>query len=63
MGGETANYYEIGQRACRVRKAKAIFQKLFAEKAGIFKTHMSHIETANTKLSSPAFNGNMKRAG
>lgn len=45
------DYYEIGQRIRRIRKAKGISQEVLAEKVGIFTTHMSHIETANTKLS------------
>ena len=55
MGGEIVDYYEIGQRIRRFRKAKGISQELLAEKVGISTTHMSHIETANTKLSLPVF--------
>ena len=51
MGGGIVDYYEIGQRIRRIRKAKGISQEVLAEKVGIFTTHMSHIETANTKLS------------
>ena len=53
MGGEIVDYYEIGQRIRRIRKAKGISQEVLAEKAGISTTHMSHIETAGTKLSLP----------
>ncbi len=49
------NYYEIGQRIRRIRKSKGISQEMLAEKVGISTTHMSHIETANTKLSLPVF--------
>ena len=49
------DYFEIGQRIRRVRKAKGISQEALAEKVGISTTHMSHIETANTKLSLPVF--------
>ena len=49
------DYYAIGQRIRRIRKAKGISQEILAEKAGISTTHMSHIETANTKLSLPVF--------
>ncbi len=49
------NYYEIGQRIRRIRKAKNMSQELLAEKVGISTTHMSHIETANTKLSLHVF--------
>ena len=46
-------YYEIGQRIRRYRKACGLSQEALAEKAGISATHMSHIETGNTKLSLP----------
>ena len=49
------DYFEIGQRIRRIRKAKGISQETLAESAGISTTHMSHIETANTKLSLPVF--------
>ena len=49
------NYYEIGQRIRRIRKAKGLSQEQLAEKVGISTTHMSHIETANTKLSLSLF--------
>ena len=49
------DYFEIGQRIRRLRKAKGISQEQLAEKVGISTTHMSHIETANTKLSLPVF--------
>ncbi len=47
------NYFEIGQRVRRIRKARGISQEELAERVGISNTHMSHIETANTKLSLP----------
>lgn len=47
------NYYEIGQRIRRYRKASNLSQEQLAEKVGISVTHMSHIETGNTKLSLP----------
>ena len=37
------------------RKANDFSQEVLAEKVGISTTHMSHIETANTKLSLPVF--------
>lgn len=49
------NYYEIGQRIRKFRKAHDWSQELLAEKVGISVTHMSHIETGNTKLSLPVF--------
>lgn len=49
------NYYEIGQRIRKYRKAYGMSQEQLAEKVGISVTHMSHIETANTKLSLPVF--------
>ena len=47
------NYYEIGQRIRKCRKAQQLSQEELAEKIGISTTHMSHIETGNTKLSLP----------
>ena len=49
------DYFEVGQRIRRIRKSKGISQEVLAEKVGISTTHMSHIETANTKLSLPVF--------
>lgn len=45
------DYYEIGQRIRKIRKAHALSQENLAEQVGISTTHMSHIETGNTKLS------------
>lgn len=47
------DYYEIGQRVRCARKAKGWSQEQLAEKINISVTHMSHIETGNTKLSLP----------
>lgn len=47
------DYYEIGQRIRKYRKAHGFSQEELAEKVGISTTHMSHIETGNTKLSLP----------
>lgn len=49
------NYYEIGQRIRKYRKAYNLSQEQLAEQIGISTTHMSHIETGNTKLSLPVF--------
>ncbi|MBQ4649329.1 MAG: helix-turn-helix transcriptional regulator [Firmicutes bacterium] len=49
------NYYEIGQRIRKIRKARGMSQDQLAEKVGISNTHMSHIETGNTKLSLSVF--------
>ena len=49
------NYFEIGQRIRRIRKARNLSQEQLAELIGISTTHMSHIETANTKLSLQVF--------
>lgn len=49
------DYYEIGQRIRKIRKARGLSQEQLAEKVEISTTHMSHIETANTKLSLPVF--------
>lgn len=47
------DYYAIGQRIRKIRKSRGLSQEQLAEKVGISTTHMSHIETANTKLSLP----------
>ena len=49
------DYFEIGQRIRKIRKARGLSQEQLAERIGISTTHMSHIETANTKLSLPVF--------
>lgn len=49
------DYYAIGQRIRKVRKARGLSQERLAEKIGISTTHMSHIETANTKMSLSTF--------
>lgn len=46
-------YFDIGQRIRRYRKACGLSQETLAGKVGISVTHMSHIETGNTKLSLP----------
>lgn len=45
------DYYKIGQQIRKIRKAHGLSQEELAEKANISTTHMSHIETGNTKLS------------
>lgn len=47
------DYYAIGQRIRKFRKAFGLSQETLAEKVNISTTHMSHIETGNTKLSLP----------
>lgn len=47
------DYYKIGQRIRKFRKACNLSQEQLAEKIGISTTHLSHIETGNTKLSLP----------
>ncbi len=47
------DYYTIGQRIRKTRKARGLSQEVLAEQVGISLTHMSHIETGNTKLSLP----------
>lgn len=49
------DYYEIGQRIRKIRKAQGLSQENLAEMIGISTTHMSHIETGNTKLSLSVF--------
>ena len=49
------DYYKIGQRIRKIRKAHGLSQEELAEKVNISTTHMSHIETGNTKLSLSVF--------
>ncbi len=49
------DYYAIGQRIRKIRRAQGLSQEELAEKVEISTTHMSHIETGNTKLSLPVF--------
>ena len=45
------DYYRIGQRIRKIRKTRNLSQENLAEMIGISVTHMSHIETGNTKMS------------
>lgn len=47
------DYYKIGQKIRKLRKAHGFSQEELAEQIDISTTHMSHIETGNTKLSLP----------
>ncbi len=47
------DYYAIGLRIRKYRKAHNLSQEELAELVGISTTHMSHIETGSTKLSLP----------
>lgn len=47
------DYYKIGQQIRKIRKAHGLSQEELAERVNISTTHMSHIETGNTKLSLP----------
>ena len=47
------DYYAIGQRIRKIRRSQRLSQEQVAERIGISTTHMSHIETGNTKLSLP----------
>ncbi len=49
------DYYKIGQQIRKYRKAHGMSQEQLAEQIDISVTHMSHIETGNTKLSLPVF--------
>lgn len=51
------DYYKIGQQIRKLRKARGLSQEELAERIDISVTHMSHIETGNTKLSLPVFLG------
>ena len=55
MGGNGMDYYAIGQRIRKYRKAQGLSQETLAERVNISTTHMSHIETGNTKLSLQVF--------
>ena len=47
------NYAMIGEKIRYFRKKRALSQEQLAEKVWISVTHMSHIETGQTKLSLP----------
>ena len=47
------DYAEIGRQIRKYRKARGMTQSELAEAIEISPTHMSHIETAGTKLSLP----------
>ena len=49
------DYYKIGQKIRKIRKAHGLSQEELAERVNISTTRMSHIETGNTKLSLPVF--------
>ena len=49
------DYSGIGRRIRRFRTLRGMSQQALAEKTDISVTHMSHIETASTKLSLPVF--------
>ena len=49
------NQEKIGKFIAECRKKKKLTQEELAEKIGISTTHMSHIETGNTKLSLSVF--------
>ena len=48
---EELDYYKIGQRIRKYRKSYNMSQEELAENVNISTTHLSHIETGNTKLS------------
>lgn len=48
------DYKSIGKRIREERKRQHLSQEQLAEKADLSPVHLSHIETANTKLSLPA---------
>ena len=49
------DYYAIGQRIKEFRKKENMTQEQLADAVNISPSHMSHIETANTKLSLSVF--------
>ena len=50
---DLVDYYAIGQRIRKYRKALGYSQEYLAEQVDISIPHMSHIETGSTKLSLP----------
>lgn len=55
MGVILLDYFKIGQKIRKYRKLQGLSQEQLAEQIGISVTHMSHIETGNTKLSLSVF--------
>lgn len=51
------DYIKIGMQIRKHRKAHGLSQEDLAERVNISTTHMSHIETGNTKLSLPVLVG------
>lgn len=51
--GTELNYQAIGKRVKNARLRAQMTQEELAEKAGLSVTHMSNIETGNSKLSLP----------
>lgn len=49
------DYRKIGERIRKYRKICGFSQEILAEKINISVTHMSHIETGNTKLNLAVF--------
>lgn len=49
------NYKDIGKRIKRLRRQQKMSQEILAEKINISPSHMSHIETGQTKASFPTF--------
>jgi len=49
------DYCKIGQRIRKLRREAELSQEALAERVNISTTHMSHIETGNTKLSLSVF--------
>lgn len=45
------DYFKIGERIRKMRRAHDISQEVLAEMVDVSTTHMSHIETGNTKMS------------
>ena len=51
--GMSVDYKQIGKQIRKYRKARGLTQEELAGAVDISPTHMSHIETAGTKLSLP----------
>lgn len=53
MGVQEVDYKKIGKRIKAARKKLALIQEKLAKKADMNASHLSHIETGQTKLSLP----------
>ena len=50
MGGECMDYFEIGQRIRKIRKARGLSQEQLAEACNLSTSYISYIETGKKKI-------------